>query len=140
MKNILHAGHFSVYKLQNTRRSGICTLGDSNWTLEKIHCVSIGVLKQIFWVHSWRFTELTGKRHCWPDLMLTVAWLWEGSWTCSWCSSPFLFLWLSDDKSTFRNRCSFPNGKLFNLSSHNKMSEEVIPRKLKPGVERKIQF
>lgn len=75
---------FSVYKLQNTRRSGICTLGDSDGILEKICCVSNGALKQIFWTGHGMFIpgglqSLGGKRHCWPDLALTVAWLRVGS-------------------------------------------------------------
>lgn len=75
------------------RRSWIYTLGDSDWMVEKIHCVSNGALKQIFWIGRVRFTlrglqNLPWKRHCWPHLVLTVAWLWEGSWTTSVCDIP----------------------------------------------------
>lgn len=92
MRNVLHAGHFSVYKLQN-ERSGIGTFGDSDWTLEKIHCVSNGVLKQIFWTGCGMLTlgglqNSPWKGHCWPGLVLTVAWLWVGSWTSSVCDVP----------------------------------------------------
>lgn len=88
MENILHAGHFSVYKLQNTRRNGICILGDSDWTLKKIHCVGNGALKQIFWAGCGMFIlggleNLPGKRQCWPALVL-----WEGIWTTSVCDVP----------------------------------------------------
>lgn len=100
MKNVLHAGHFSVDKLQNERRSGICTLGVSDWTLGKIHCISNGVLEQIFWTGCGMFSfgcgmfslgglqNLPWKGPCWPGLVLTVAWPWVGSWTTSVCDVP----------------------------------------------------